>query len=133
MGFTAEILDSHDLVITRPVGSITNEQLLTYYRGRLEDGTLGPGVRELVDGRGIEAFGVDPAGQRELASLLAEHRDRLEGVRWGFVARRPLAFGMFRMFEAQKGELPFDTAVFESLDAALDWLDVPRDAVSDAA
>ena len=133
MPFEAEILEEQNVVITRPMGAITNEELLTYYRGRLDEGTLRPGLRELVDGRGIEEFGVDPDGQRRLATLLKEHAAELEGVRWAFVARRPLTFGMFRMFEAQKSDLPFETGVFESLDAALEWLGVPRGAAGDAA
>lgn len=133
MPFEAEILEEQNMVITRPIGAITNEELLTYYRGRLDRGTLHPGLRELVDARGIEEFGVDPEGQRRLATLLKENAAELEGVRWAFVARRPLAFGMFRMFEAQKSDLPFETGVFESLDAALDWLDVPRGVAGDAA
>lgn len=133
MTFNIDIKPEHDLAVTCPVGKITNEQLLSYYRRRLEDGTLHPGVRELVDGRQIEAFDVDPEGQRRLVELLEEHSDRLEGVRWAFVARRPLGFGMFRMFEAQKGDLPFETGVFQSMASALEWLDVPREAAGDAA
>ena len=133
MPFEAEIFEEQNLVVTRPVGAITNEELLAYYRGRLDEGTLRPGLRELVDGRGIEEFGVDPEGQRRLAELLEEYADRLEGVRWAFVARRPLTFGMFRMFEAQKSNLPFETSVFESLELALEWLGVPRDLIGDAA
>ena len=132
MAFEADVRPGHDLVVTRPVGVITNRQLVSYYRGRLDDGSLYPGLRELVDGRGIEEFGVDSEGQRRLVRLLEPHGDQLRGMRWAFVARRPLDFGMFRMFEAQKSELPFTTRVFRSLDPAMEWLGVPKDLVEAA-
>lgn len=133
MGFSAIIRGEHDLVITLLEGLITNEQLPAYYRGRLDDGTLYPGVRELVDGRRIDEFGVDAMGQRALVELLSSHRERLEGIRWAFIASHPVAYGMFRMFEAQKSDLPFETAVFEDHAAAAAWLGVPEEAVQTAS
>ncbi len=91
MGFSAIIREQHDLVITLPQGRITNAQLPAYYRDRLDAGTLYPGLRELVDGRAIDDFDVDATGQRALVDLLSLHRDRLEGVRWAFIAETPLA------------------------------------------
>jgi hypothetical protein len=129
MGFSAIIHEQHDLVITLPQGRITNDELPAYYQGRLEAGTLRPGLRELVDGRAIDDFEVDATGQRALVDLLSLHRDRLEGVRWAFIAETPLAYGMFRMFEAQKADLPFETAVFGTAGAAADWLGIPVEAL----
>jgi len=130
MAFSATIREEHGLVITRPHGRITNAELPAYYRGRLQAGTLYPGLRELVDGRDIEEFDVDAAGQRALVDLLAEHRERLEGVRWAFIASHPVAYGMFRMFEAQKSDLPFETAVFGDEGDAAEWLGVPLEALA---
>ena len=129
MPFESTERQEHDLVITRPYGRITNDELPAYYRERLEAGTLRPDMRELVDGRSIDVFEVDARGQVDLVRLLKEHRDRLEGIRWAFIAPTELAFGMFRMFEAQKSDLPFETAVFRSADEAAEWLGVPEEAL----
>lgn len=130
MPFKSTEKPQHDLVITRPHGRITNDELPAYYEERLQAGTLHPGMRELVDGRSIEVFEVDARGQGALVKLLKEHRDRLEGIRWAFIAPNQLAFGMFRMFEAQKSDLPFETAVFRSADDAAEWLGVPPEALA---
>jgi hypothetical protein len=130
MGFKATIREEHDLVITRPHGRITNAELPAYYLNRVETGTIYPGLRELVDGRGIEEFGVDAAGQRALVDLLSAHRERLEGIRWAFIAEEPAMYGMFRMFEAQKSDLPFETAVFDDAAKAAEWLGVPPEVLA---
>ena len=129
MPFKSIIRAEHDLVITVPYGEITNDELPAYYRDRLAEDTLCPGVRELVDGRWIDAFHVDAYGQRALVRLLTDHRARVEGVRWAFIAGSPLEYGMFRMFEAQKSDLPFTTSVFDTPAEAAAWLEVPVEAV----
>jgi hypothetical protein len=128
MPFEAIDRPEHALVITVPRGRITNEELQAYYRARLE-GEPPPRERELVDGRWMDAFDVDAAGQEELVALLAENRDRLAITRWGFIADSMVAFGMFRMFEAQKQDLPFETSVFRTPGAAAEWLTVPVDTL----
>ena len=119
----------HDLMITAPYGQIADGELLAYYTGRIEDGTLGSGRDELVDGRWIHHFDVSAEGQAALVELLEDHRDRLDGMRWGFIADSMVSFGMFRMFEGQKRDLPFETSVFRTPHAAAEWLGVPVDAV----
>ena len=119
----------HDLVITIPFGANTDEDLLAYYTKRLEEGTLGGGRHEVVDGRWIDSFDVTPSGQAELVSLLTDQEDLLQGMRWAFIADSMVAFGMFRMFEGQKADLPIETSVFRTTGAAAEWLKVPRDAL----
>ncbi len=125
MPFEAVHRPDHGLVITVPYGRIENEELPAYYAQRFEDGTLEPGLKELVDGRWIQEFAVDADGQNELVELLQDHRDELDGVRWAFIADSMLSFGMFRMFEAQKVDLPFTTGVFRTPGKAAEWLTVP--------
>ena len=125
MPFEAIPRPEHDLVITAPYGRVTNAGLSEYYTERLANETLRPELKELVDGRWIQQFDVDAAGQEALVDLLDEHQGRLEGVRWGFIADSMVSFGMFRMFEAQKAELPFETSVFRTPGAAAEWLKVP--------
>lgn len=129
MPFKAIMHAEHDLVITVPHGEITNAELPAYYRERLAEGTLRAGLRELVDGRWIDRFDVSAAGQRELVDLLRDHPEQVEGVRWAFIADSPLAYGMFRMFEAQKSDLPFTTSVFGSPTEAAAWLEVPAEVM----
>ncbi len=129
MPFEAVDRPQYDLVITVPHGRITNEELHSYYSARLEGEGPAPPERELVDGRWIHAFDVDSTRQSDLVDLLVDHRDRLAVTRWGFIADSMVAFGMFRMFEAQKKDLPFETAVFRTPGAAAEWLKVPVSAL----
>ena len=119
----------HDLVITVPYDVIKDDELLEYYGQRLTNGTLGPGMKEFVDGRWIGQFDVSAEGQAKLVELLASEREALEGMQWGFLADSMVSFGMFRMFESQKKDLPFTTSVFRTPGRAAEWLGVPHDVL----
>lgn len=129
MPFLAHDRPDSNLCLTELAGTITDEELLDYYRERLERGTFRPAGLEVVDGRRVENFDITRDGHRQLVDLFDAYPDAVGDVRWAFIGTSPLSFGMFRMFEGQAGTLPFTFGVFRTRDAAAEWLGVDAQAL----
>jgi hypothetical protein len=115
-----DLLPETGVLHTRLIGTVTDAELLDYYRGRTRQGE--GRWKELVDGREITKYAITAEGQRALAQFASGHVDRLRGGRVAMVAASDVTFGMFRMWQLQREGLGYEVAVFRDFDRAMTWL-----------
>ena len=120
MPIAHDLLPATGVLHTRLIGTVTDTELLEYYRIQVRQGE---GTwKELVDGREITTYSITPEGQRALAQFVSGYRDRLRGGRVAMVAVSDVTFGMFRMWQLQREGLGYEVAVFRDFDRAMAWL-----------
>ena len=113
------------VVYTILEGRVTDDEILSYYEQPFfEDSKFQ--WREIVDGRLITDMQITPNGQKRLAGLVATKADKLRGGRVTMVASNDITFGMFRMWEAQRGDIDYEVHVFRNIGAALEWIMLPH-------
>ena len=121
MPIVRQISGPTDVIRTVLSGTVTDEELLSYYHALVLvdiDGRW----REVVDGRAITSYSITSNGQRQLAKFMAQHAERLRGGRVAMVAASEVTFGMFRMWQLQREGLDYQVEVFRELDEALAWV-----------
>ncbi len=113
------------VVYTILADCVTDEDILSYYQQPFFEDSKSP-WREVVDGRKITDMQITPDGQRRLAELVAKKADKLKGGRVAMVATRDLTYGMFRMWEVQRGNIDYEVRVFRDFNKALEWIMLPH-------
>jgi len=83
----------------------------------------GTGLRALLDHRGANFAALSPERARERADRIVDVRRQLEAARIAVVVARPADYGVQRVLDALiVDHVPFETAVFYSLEDARAWL-----------
>jgi len=113
------------VVYTIIVGRVTDDEILSYYKQPVFEDFVLP-WREVVDGRLITDMQITPDGQRRLAEVVATKASKLRGGRVAMVASTDLTYGMFRMWEVQRGDIDYEVRVFRDIEEARDWIAQPH-------
>lgn len=121
MPVTYSLIRDGNVIHTRLVECVTDEEILGYYR-RPELQEHAGVWREIVDGRPITDMVVTPEGQKRLAEFVSKYVERMRGGRVAMVAGSDLTYGMFRMWEMQRADLGYAVRVFFSFAEALAWV-----------
>ncbi len=102
-------------------GRVTDEELFSHYNLPVFQKCSPPWI-EIVDGREITDMAITPEGQNKLAAIAATKINQLRGGRVAMVASTDITYGMFRMWEVQRGDINYEVRVFREIEAALNWL-----------
>jgi hypothetical protein len=114
-----------ELIVSRHIGLVSDEELLARYRRMYEDRRFRPQFAKLVDLRQSEASGRSAEGLSALARLARSHYP--EGgapARTAILARDDLSFGLGRMYEGLTSRSAEEVMVFREFEAACAWLGV---------
>ena len=116
---------THHILYTKITGEPHSRELVAYYRAMIQRGAIGPGRRELLDGRGIFHVAVDLAGQEALVRLAEENTHALKHMKSALVAKDLAVYGIFTQYQLMVGAHQEDLRVYQSMDEALAYLDIP--------
>lgn len=118
-------LNDRQILHSRLIGTVTNQELLNYYRKILSTGIFLATKRELVDATESQQILVDLYGRQQLVELVAESNEgatAMNNLRVGMLACSELSFGLFRQWQLYSEDLNYEIRVFRERRAAMDWL-----------
>lgn len=115
--------EDDDMLLTVLSGTVTDQDLLDYY-GPVLAGAIRVGGCEMVDGRHVVDLAVSAEGLAAFSAMLWRQADRIpRDRRCAMLAGNDLVHSLFRLWQAEKGALPYPLAVFRDDEAAaLRWL-----------
>lgn len=118
---------THHILYTKIAGEPHSRELVAYYRAMIQRGAIGPGRRELLDGRDISHVAVDLAGQEALVRLAEENSPALKHMKSALVATDLTVYGIFRQYQLMVGVGAHHEGlrVVQGMDEALAYLDIP--------
>jgi len=137
MAFAVGTLPGTSLVFARLHGSVDLADCLNLlYSLSVDPGRLAE-IRVLCDTRDAKVdLGFEDL--RTITGFVRAHTSVFEGMRWGMVVSSTLTYGLARSAGLMTGDLPFAYEVFQSLEWAMNWLNVTpaewaiyRDCASD--
>ncbi len=105
-------------VFSRANGVLTDAEILAHQARLTADPLFAPGMDQLLDFRDLEGVEV---GTETVRRLVAGNPFG-EGSRRAAIAANPLVYGLARMFQTLSDETPDTFKIFESADAAREWL-----------
>ena len=115
------------LVFTTVEGVVDDEDVLGYVREFPNDPDFEPGCGGLIDARGLERIEVTGDGVRSAAHLTARLAEVFRGAKVAIVAVTDAAFGVARMYQGVRGEVPYEIRIFRDLAEARRWLGLPEE------
>ena len=120
----------YNLVVSRQVGVIDDEEFLTSYRSLFEGDRFQPSTNLLVDLRQADSSKRSKEAIEGFARYFKEWMQKVEKKsRVVVIAPRDVSFGLARMYEAYSESAHIDFTVFREADAALEWLGITEDAL----
>ncbi len=120
------------VLVTEFIGTVTDDDLVAYHERLVVEERLDAQPGGLIDGRRITSMQVTRDGIIHLASLVRDQAHLLRGQHLAMVATSDIVYGMFRMWELERGDLDYQVRVFRDYGAALIWLKESIQAKEDA-
>lgn len=119
MSHSVEIDEARQIARITLHGAFTRDTLVAIWRQLAEQGVTTRGYVQWIDLREADLSAVAASDVRTLAGMSGR-----PARAWVFIASKPLAFGLARMFEGSRGaSLRGDRiAVFSDVREATDWL-----------
>lgn len=138
MALTYQIDHANQVMVSRWVGAITDDAVVTFYTEVLADPAFDFDIREIVDLREADLGELTPDGLKRLYNVLVEGiqaeqqqgRDPDKVARAAVIAPKDRNFGLGRMYSAHAHPL-VDHRPFREPVEALAWLDLPSDYLED--
>lgn len=124
MPYRSRSFADESLRITVLTGVLTEAEILEEYGRVLGSPEFDPTHRELVDLSGVERLDISVTGVGK-AVAMARPFDRA-GIanRQAIVAPTDVSYGISRMYQLMRHELPGESEIFRDLDTACRWLGI---------
>ena len=120
----------YNLVVSRQVGAIDDEEFLTSYRSLFEGDRFKPSMNLLVDLRQADSSKRSKEAIQIFARFFKEWMQKAaEKSSVVVIAPKDVSFGLARMYEAYSESDRIDFTVFREMAAALERLGIPKDAL----
>ncbi len=121
----------HNLAILLHVGTVPDDQFLTFYKSLFGGDQLDKSMNLLIDLRQTDSSPRSSEVLRRFAEFVqVQFTDPAVSPKVAVVAPKDISFGLARMYEAFAKSVPWDFVVFRDMDAALEWLRVPGDLMN---
>lgn len=111
---------------SRFYGVLTDEDLRSQAQAVADDPRIQPGVREIVDLRGVDSVEASNDSIGVIINIDMEHSEKLAGQKTAIVAPRELLYGLSKIYEVlyELSQAPADIKVFRDISAARKWLEL---------
>ena len=120
----------YNLVVSRQVGTIDDEEFQNSYRSLFEDTGFKPSTNLLVDLRQADSSRRSQEAIQGFARYMKEWVQKVaKKSRVVVIAPKDVSFGLARMYEAYSESAHIEFAVFREAGAALEYLGIPEDAL----
>lgn len=127
MSYVYHVDSEYGLVVIRPAGRFTGDQLIDIFRDVLQNPDREPDYDHVWDTSALKTLVVDVEVIDMYRSVLDKHAEQIGNGRVAVVARREttrtLATMLFSVGEEDQGRET--QRIFESLEQAADWLGLP--------
>lgn len=115
------------LILVTSKAVLTAAEMRAFHKKLMDDPDVPPGMKELMDLRGLDIVAVDAKVVQEISAIEAARTDRVGSAQIAVVAPGPVAFGLSRMYESLSGSTPKKVCVFSEMKPALEWLGITPD------
>jgi hypothetical protein len=132
MPITYHLKPDAKLVILVHLGSVPDDEFLSFYKSLYEETYFDKSFNVLIDLRRTDSASRSPSALQESVDLI--HRKFINTSarpKVAVVAPGDVSFGLARMCEVFSDAAPWEFEVFRSADAALAWLGVAENLMED--
>ena len=132
MSITFQFRPDLHLILSTHNGDVPDAEFLQSYLDLFSDDNFDLSHDRLIDLRHADSSVRSPDALATLAAFV-EERYRNTGLmpKTAVIAPEYVSFGLSRIYEVFSSLVPGEFVVFKSVDAALAWLQVPTDVLSD--
>jgi len=132
MPITYRLKPDEKLLILTHRGIVTDDEFLSFYRTLYEDTRFDKSFDLLVDLQQTESSPRSAEALTEFADFIRDQfLNTTASPKVAVVAPKDISFGLARMYEAIRGDVRYEFAVFRSTDAAMTWLGLPENLLDD--
>lgn len=114
-------------VLARCSDPVDLEQLFAYTHCLGHDAAYEPGMRELIDMRGVSSFDIDASILGTGGTPFYDSTECVRIERTAYVADDPLVLEKLDVYRGVGRELALEIALFNAMQSALAWAGVPAD------
>ncbi|NNL65011.1 MAG: hypothetical protein HKP30_02085 [Myxococcales bacterium] len=104
-------------------GELRDAEVLSWFRGFLDDLRDAKQVSGIVDTRGVTDLNVTSETVHQMTILVEGRQDVFTGSRWAFIADQDIVFGLSRMYQLLREEAPYEIRVFREMEPAREWFE----------
>ena len=120
------------LVILVHVGAVPDDEFLSFYKSLYEDTRFDKSFNMLIDLRHTESSVRSSATLNEIADFIRKQCvSTTARLKVAVVAPEDISYGLARMYELLSSDVPWEFSVFRDADAALAWLGLSENLISD--
>jgi hypothetical protein len=118
--------EESNFLYSRFYGVLTDEDLRNQAQAVVDDPRIQPGVKEIVDLRGVDSVEASTDSLGVVINIDLEHSEKLAGQKTAIVAPRELLFGLSKIYEImyEQSQAPADIKVFRDIGEARKWLEL---------
>jgi len=128
MSIELHLRPDHHLAILIHIGTIPDDEFLSFYESLYENKSFNPTMDQLIDLRQADSEPRSPDVLRQFSEYVrTAFQDITKRPKIAVVAPKDLSFGLARMYQAFASSVPWEFMVFRAMGAALAWLGLPED------
>lgn len=126
------IRERHAVVISVHVGATSDDEFLDAYEALYANPQFSHDYRQLIDLSSADSRPRSATALKRVSYLVMRtFKDDLEVPRFALVAPHDLSFGLSRMYEVFRDELPGEVLVTRNPLEATKWLDIPHEILTE--
>jgi len=122
-----DIIMDYKLILAKGSGVITGIDVIRHLDALAADNRYKAPMKKLVDYRTIDSIRISMNEAYSIAQKKIKLASIFKGERCAFVSPMDLSYASSRVHQALVDGTGLDTAVFRSIEDALEWLDVTLD------
>ncbi|MGD8761551.1 MAG: STAS/SEC14 domain-containing protein [Desulfobacteraceae bacterium] len=132
MPITYQLKPDERLVILVHVGTVTDDEFLSFYKTLYEDTRFDKSFNLLVDLRQAESSVRSTGALDEFADFMRrQFVASTARLKVAVVAPKDISFGLARMYKVFSDDMPWEFEVFRAVEAALAWLGLSASLMND--
>lgn len=133
MPFNFKIEPEFNLVILKHIGTISDDEFLSYYKSLFNNDSFDPSMNLIID---LENTDSSTRSSEVLYQLAGIFRHKFSQTKTypkiAIIAPKDLSFGLARTYEAFIDKVPVKFNVFREKEKAYAWLEIPDNTLIEA-
>lgn len=126
-----DIIEEQKLIMATGSGIVTANDVISHLDSLATATEYIVPMKKLVDYRSIESIIISPDEADKIARRKEELSNKFSNEKCAFVSPGDLTFGTARVHQALVESVNINTAVFRTIEEALEWLDVALDVIQE--
>lgn len=122
-----DIIEEQKLILATGYGVVTANDVISHLDSLATEKKYIAPMKKLVDYRTIEGIIISPDEADIIARRKDELHNKFSNEKCAFISPGDLTFGTARVHQALVESVDINTAVFRTIEEALEWLDITQD------